>query len=58
MSLRESLKEEVFNQRTIANDDKHIEIKKQLDHLYMDPGVDMINENCEISINFMNIEER
>ena len=58
-SLRESLaekplKEDDFSQKAIAKDETRIEITEPLDPLDMAPGVDVINENYEISINFVN----
>ena len=63
MSLRESpeekpLEEKDFSQRAIARDETHIETKEPLDLLEMARGVDVINENYETSINFVNTRDK
>ena len=59
MLLRESLEEkpleeEYFSQRAIANDETWTKIAEQLDPLDLALEVYVINENYEISINFVN----
>ena len=58
-SLRESpeekpLKDDDFSQRAITKDETQAETTKSLDPLDMAPGVNVIKENYEISINFVN----
>ena len=58
-SLKESLEDKPledddFSQRAIPKDETQIEIMEPLDPPYMAPREDVINENYEISINFVN----
>ena len=63
VSLRESLKEKPleeddFSQRAIANDETQTETTEPIDLPDMTPGVDVINENYDILINFVNTGEK